>query len=326
MAEYGKGEAKAWARGTLRAIITAPALPERDGEVDEEGLRHDVRHCLDVIGASGLYIHGFYGNFWLLTTDERRHVLEVVVDEVAGEAVVICRCAHQSLRDTIALMCHAEEAGADMISLLGPWQGQASDDMVFRFFELAAAETTLGITVFNTGQAGYAMSPDLLARIAEIENVAALKNHMPPEHTNAVRAKVGDAIVVVDPEEENFLVNLLEHGQRVIYTGTNMMFDSAGARPMKDYVDAALTGDAELATELFERMQPIRDVHHRWVIEPWQRTGLCPVATVKCWAQQLGMTGGPARPPLPDLTAAERGALIAELAEVGLNPTSPPVA
>jgi 4-hydroxy-tetrahydrodipicolinate synthase len=316
---HAKSDAKAFARERLQGIITAICTPEKEGRIDEEGLRHDVRHCIDVLRSGGLYIHGFYANFWLLTREERRLVLEIVVDETAGAVPIICRCAHPSLEEAIGLVQHADAAGADMISMLGPWHGQASDEMVYRWFELIAAQTDLGITVFNTAQAGYVISPDLLARIAEIPNIAALKNHMPPEHTNEVRRLVGDEIVVIDPEEERFLTSMLVHGQRAIYTGTNMMFDSAQATPMRDYVQAGLVGNGVAATELYERMQPIRDLHHEWVISPWAHTGLCPIATVKAWSQQLGMTGGEIRRPLPTLSEADRARLIEGIHSVGLR-------
>jgi 4-hydroxy-tetrahydrodipicolinate synthase len=308
--------AKAYAREALRGSVSAICLPLRDGsgEIDERGLRHDVRHCIDVIGAGGVYVHGFYGHFWLLDEVARRRAIEIVVDEVRGEVPVICRCWTPSLTGTIALAQHAEGAGADIVSVLGPWLGRNSDDLVYRWFAAIAAETSLGLSVFNTPQLGYVMTPELLARVSLIPNVAALKSHVAPAETEALRALVGDTIVVVDPDEERFLDSLLVKGQRAIFTGTNYMFDTAGQRPMRDYIEAALSGKAELATLRFSAMQPLRDLHHRWVIEPWISTGRCPIATVKRWSQAMGMTGGAVPLPLVDLIPEERERLSAELA------------
>jgi 4-hydroxy-tetrahydrodipicolinate synthase len=278
-----------------------------------------------VIKADGLYIHGFYGNFWLLTTTERKRAIEIVVDEARGAVPIFCRCAHQSLKETIDLIKHAEGAGVDFISLIGPWLARGSEDMIYRYFELVAAETDLGISIFNTPQAGYTTSPALMARLAGIPNVCALKNGMPMAHTIQVRHLVGDSIVVLDPEEETFLINLTQFGQQAIYTGTNMMVDSARATPMRDYVKAAIRGEHRLAAELYYQMQPIRDVHRKWVLEPWFRDGLCPISTIKWWTQQLGLTGGPTRPPLPEIGPAEREALLRDLAAVGLIAPKAPV-
>ncbi|HLH70782.1 MAG TPA: dihydrodipicolinate synthase family protein [Candidatus Dormibacteraeota bacterium] len=319
--KYTKGEAKDYAKERLRGIFSAFCVPETpDGEIDEAGLRHDIRHYRDVIKADGLYVHGFYGNFWLLSTAERKRVMEIVADENRGQLPIVCRCAHQSLKETIDLIHHAEANGADFISLIGPSFGQASESMIYEYFERVASETNLGLSIFNTAQAGYVISPELMARLARIPNVCALKNAVAMSHTIKVRELVGDSIVVIDPSEEHFLINMLEFGQRAIYTGTNYMYDSAWATPMRDYVQAGLAGETRRAVELYYRMQPLRDLHHRWVREPWDRQGLCPVATIKFWTEQLGLTGGRARPPLPQLPEERRAALRAEMEEVGLIP------
>jgi 4-hydroxy-tetrahydrodipicolinate synthase len=319
VATYSKSEAKEYAKGTLRGVFSAFCLPETaDGQVDEAGLRHDIRHYIDVIGASGLYVHGFYGNFWLLTVPERKRVMEIVADEAGGRLPIVCRCAHQSMRDTIDLMQHAEANGADFISLIGPAFAGATESMIYEYFERVAASTNLGISVFNTRQAGYVISPQLMARLADIPNVCALKNGTDQEHTRQVRELVGDRIVVVDPYEENFLVNLTEYGQKAIYTGTNYMYDSARATPMRDYVAAALDGDFTLAAERYHAMQPIRDLHQKWVLDPWRRQSLCPVSTIKFWGHQLGLSDGPVRPPLPAFPTESQRQLQSEMREVGL--------
>jgi len=320
MAEYSAAEAKDFAKERLRGVFSAFCLPEReDGTVDEPGLRSDIRHYVDVIRSGGLYVHGFYGNYWLLTIEERKRVMEIVAEENNGALPIVCRCAHQSLRDSVDLIQHAEANGADFISLVGPAFGCAAESIVIEYFEAVAAATDLGISIFNTPQAGYVISPELMARLAEIPNVVALKNGiLDRTHTNRIRDLVGDSLVVVDPYEETFLESLLQHGQQVIYTGTNYMYDSAKATPMRDYVEAALTGDGAEATRLFNEMQPIRDLHTKWVLEPWRSQALCPISTIKFWGSQLGVTGGPVRTPLPEIPEADVQQLKKEMRALGL--------
>ena len=290
----------------------------RDNVIDEAAFRRDLRHCVDVIGAHGLYINSYYAHFWLLTSAQRRRVLEIAIDEVAGAVPIVNRVAHPSPYEAIELARHAQEAGADFVSLVIPQFGGAHDDLLIGYVEMIAREIELGITIFNTDQAGYTISSEQMARLAEIPNVCALKNGMGLDHTAELRRLVGDAIVVVDPNEENLLTNM-EQGQQAIYTGTNMMFDSARATPMRDYVETALAGDLVKARELFEAMQPARDLHNRWVLQPWGRMGVCPVSVVKHWSGFMGMTGGPVPEPLPDLlTAEDRERLRDDLRAAGL--------
>ncbi|HEY8681004.1 MAG TPA: dihydrodipicolinate synthase family protein, partial [Candidatus Dormibacteraeota bacterium] len=134
------------------------------------------------------------------------------------------RAAHQSLKETIELIRHAEDHGADFISLVGPAFGRASESMIYEYFERVAASTNLGLSIFNTPQMGYVISPELMARLADIPNVCALKNDIDMPHTIQIRNLVGDRIVVVDPSEETMLVSMAQFAQRVIYTGTNYMY------------------------------------------------------------------------------------------------------
>jgi hypothetical protein len=168
---------------------------------------------------------------------------------------------------------HAQEVGANFISLVPPPFGGADKGIIVGYFEMVAREIDLGITIFNTAQSGYTLTPELMAELAEIPNVCALKNGMPMAHTIQVRQHAGDQILVIDPDEENFLVNMLEFGQQAIYTGTSMMFDSTRDQPMKRYVDAGLAGRSQEAAQQYYEMQPLRDLHRRWVLDEWQRTG-----------------------------------------------------
>lgn len=321
-AKYGRAEAKDAARELIRGIMCAPCTPvDSRGEIDEAGLRHDLRHLIDVIKVDGLYMNGYYGHFWLLSSAQRRRVIEIAADEAAGAVTLINRCAHPSPHEATELAKHSQDVGVDVISLVIPQFGGADVGILVGYFEMIAREIDLGITIFNTTQAGYRISPEAMARLADIPNVAALKNGTGFEDTTRIRELVGDRLLVIDPEEEDFLRNLLQHGQTAIYTGSNMMYDSARSQPMHDYMRAALDGDLELAEKRYDAMQPLRDLHHRWILEPWWRMGLCPVATVKFWTQQLGMTGGPIPEPLPDLLSdADRQQLRTEMAEVGLLP------
>lgn len=314
---YTAAEAKDAAREMLRGVWVAFVVPETPSfEIDEAALRSDIRRYIDQMGVGGLYVHGFFGNFWLMTIEERKRVAQIAIDEAAGQVPVSIRCAHPSLKDAIDLAQHAESIGADLISSVGPLMADGSEQMILSYFTELARSTNLGISVFNTHQAGYVMSPQLVARLAEIPNVAAIKSGTGVEDTARIRELVGDGIVVIQPGEKHLLTNMLEHGQKAIYTGANMLFDTGDDNPMRDYVDAALDGDAERATELFASLQPMRDLYESWIQDPWRDRGLCPVARVKYWGELNGLTGGPARPPLDNLSDQDRADFREQLAAI----------
>jgi 4-hydroxy-tetrahydrodipicolinate synthase len=318
---FARGEAKAAARELLRGSVAAPCLPvDARGDVDEAGLRRDIRHCIDVLGSTGIYINGNFQHYWLLTVEQRRRVLEITVDEVDGAVPIINRCAHTSPRQAIELAQQTAELGVPFIDLVPPdpqFVG-ADPQVLLRYYTTIAEDTELGVILFHAPRVGYTMSPELLAELAEIPNVCAIDNGMPPDHTTKVREPVGDGVLVVDPIEDRCLVNMLEHGQQVIFTGDSPMFDSAVDQPMRRYIDAALAGRAAEATRIFEALEPVRDVHRRWVLDRWASSRLIPISVIKYWTAQLGMAGGPTPSPLPSLKSDEMDELRAELVFVGL--------
>ena len=77
MAEYTKDEAMDWARENLRGqwtTLMTPFTPE--DELDEEGLRHNIRHVRS-LGTHGGGCTWGMGEFWSLTMDERLRVYPV---------------------------------------------------------------------------------------------------------------------------------------------------------------------------------------------------------------------------------------------------------
>src|SRR5262245_14980224 len=112
--DYRRGEAKAAARAQFRGIwaaITTPFGP--DLAVDEAGLRRNMRHLTDTLGVDGVFCTGVMGEFWSLTTDERRRIVEIVVAEARGKCRVIAHTGHHSAHETVELTRHAQSTGAD---------------------------------------------------------------------------------------------------------------------------------------------------------------------------------------------------------------------
>jgi 4-hydroxy-tetrahydrodipicolinate synthase len=319
--KYGKSEAKAVAKERLGGMVTAICLPVDDaGAIDEAGLRHDVRYCLETLGSSGLYINGYYSHYWLLTSAERRRTAEIIVDEVAGAVPIICRCASEIPADAVALAKHAEGLGIDFVSLVPPLFGGpegVNRELVVGYFKLIAGQIDIGISLFNIPKIGYTLSPELIAELAEIPNICALKNGVPVEHTKQVLALLGDSMVVTDPNEDRW-TEMIKLGQTVFYTGNNQMFDSPASRPLLDMSRAALAGNVDDAVQIWEDLAPVRDVFRRWIRGPWQATNLIPLSAIKYWSGLLGMTGGPVPAPLPQLSAADLDALRSDLVRVGM--------
>lgn len=318
---YARTEAKAASRKSFRGVwaaITTPFLGT-SLDVDEAGLRHNMRHVTEALRVEGVFCTGVMGEFWALAKEERKRVVEIVCEEARGRCKVIAHTGHHSARETIELTRHAEAAGADFVILMTPYYPPASEAMVYDWFAHVVERVDIGIWLFDTPFSGTpALSPELTARLAAIPNICGAKIARSVEHYAAVHTLVGDEIVLSSPSETDFLMMMRDHGQRVHQSSAApYLLQTAAAQPIRRYAELALAGRFEEAQRISDTLKPARAVARRWLVEPFHQRKLLPIAAIKAWSEVLGMAGGPVRTPLLQLTAAERAQLTADVEGVG---------
>ena len=131
--------------GIIPALITPY---DRSGAVNEAGLRKLVARLLDQ-GVGGFYVGGSTGEAFLLTVEERRRIIEIVVNEVGGRVPVIYHVGSISTDEAVALARHGANVGADGISAIPPFYYKFSfAEIKAHYFELADA-TDLPFIVYN---------------------------------------------------------------------------------------------------------------------------------------------------------------------------------
>jgi len=319
---YRKSEAKDAAFAQFRGVWAAIATPfTPDDKLDEAGLRRNMRHMTDTLQIDGIFCAGTMGEFWALTKEERKRVVEIVVEEAKGKCKVIAHTGHHSPNETIDLTLHAQEVGADFAIVINPYYPRASEDAMYEWFSVVASRVDIGIWMFDTAYAcGVHLSPQLTARIAGIENICGIKIGRSIDHYAAVRKLCGDRIVVSHPSEADCLRLMREHGQRVhMSSAAPFLLQTAAWKPMREYVELALDKNFPEAERISSSMQAVRDVHEKWMREPWLKHQVIPIAELKAWSEYLGLAGGHVRAPLLPLTAQQRQALHGDLDRVGLK-------
>jgi 4-hydroxy-tetrahydrodipicolinate synthase len=305
-----RSEAKAYARANMRGVWAAIPYPfDANLELDEAGLRSNIRHYLDNHPLDGIFCGHFMSEFWSLTVAERRRAAEIVVDEVAGRVPVVVQTGHHSAHESVELTRHAEKIGATYAALGNPYFFAHTSGGIYEYFKHISDRTEIGIS----------LSPELINRLADLENIVAVKNPQPLNHTLETLRLAGDRVVVSDPDERNWLMLMTHFGFR-LYTSSPVpyLLQRSGYTPLKDYTAMAVDGDPAKAAVLAYAMEPARTVMDRWLHQPWATRRVMPIAYLKAWCELMGMAGGSVRPPLAQVTAEERERLQADLIRVGL--------
>ena len=319
---YKKSEAKAASRAGFRGVWAAITTPFKGPEldIDEAGLRANMRHVTEKLHVDGVFCTGVMGEFWALTKEERKRVVEIVCEEAKGRCKVIAHTGHHSARETIELTRHAEAAGADFAILMTPYYPTCTEAMVYDWFRTVADRVDMGIWLFDTPFSNTpALSPELTARLAEIPNICGAKIARSVEHYAAVLKLVGETIVLSSPSETDFLMMMREHGQRVHQSSAApYLLQTAASQPIRDYAELALAGKFGDAQRISDTLKAARAVGKKWLVEPFHHHKLLPIAAIKAWSGMLGMAGGNVRTPLPPLTAEQLAQLKSEVEAAGL--------
>lgn len=318
---YRKSEAKEAARAQFRGLWSAITTPfTHDLQLDEAGLRQNMRRLTRDLKIEGVFCTGVMGEFWSLAKEERKRVVEIVVDEAKrGNCKVIAHTAHHSAHETVELTRHAQDAGADFVILMNQYYPPATEQTMYEWFKFVADRVDIGLWMFDAEYSGWGMSPELTARIADIPNVCGIKIPRPLDHYAKVQKLVGDRIVMSEPSESQWIQMMRDYGQRVFQSSpAPYLMQVPGSLPMRDYTELGLQGRFEEAQKIASGMQPARDLMFKWMRSIWVNRKIVPIAYIKAWSEALGMAGGPVRPGLAQITEKERQELRADLERSGL--------
>jgi 4-hydroxy-tetrahydrodipicolinate synthase len=315
---YRKSEAKEYAKGNMRGVWGASLTPfTPDYKIDEEGVRHNMRYCIDHFQMEGMFLNGLMGEAFHQTVTERKRVFKIAVEESKGGMAIMPYTSDPVLENVLEMTRYAEEIGADYVILINPkfYFGAMSDEAVFQYFNYIASRVNIGVALFNQMEHGYLMSPQLISRIAEIENVVAVKDIAPYLDILQARILCGDKIVVSDANEENWLINMSVRGQEaMVATVDPFCLQSKKLKLVKEYTDLAAKGKIAKAWEAYRKLEPIRRALKKVTVPGKVQ------ASYKTWTQLLGMAGGDGRvrPPQMELTEAEKKAIKAAVETTGL--------
>jgi 4-hydroxy-tetrahydrodipicolinate synthase len=314
--------AKALAREKVKGLwiaIPTPFTPDAR-RVDEDVLAASVEHYIDGLQVDGIFCGGVMGEFWALSLAERKRVHELVVRRAAGRVPVMAQVGHHVHSEMIELCEHAIEGGIDFGIAMNPYYPPSPPpESVRAWYEALASASSLPMFLFNTMYAGYTLSPELIAELADLDNICGIKNPQQREHLLRVQALAGDRIVVTDASERHWLELHVEHGfQALMSTPALALYQRPGDLPIAEYTRLADSGDLEGARAVSNRLGHARDAFDRWMRKPWLDRHVIPIAQLKAWLGLLGLPQGPVRPPLVPLTSDEELALRRDLDAAGL--------
>ena len=288
----------------MTGIWAAALMPFDDQlRIDEDGFTENVRHWTEDLGIKGLFISGKQGEFFSMSVDERKRTFELAVEACGGDAQTIMSCSDQNLDVVLDLARHAESCGADYIVVHAPALHftKAQDETLMGYYRTISEAVDIGIALWSHPDSGYLMSPQLCNRLADLENVVAIKYSVPREMYAELSGLASDRIHVSTASETEWLDNIIELDWKLyLCSSPPFLIQTAADRRMHDYTAAAFAGRHDEARAISASLDPVREA--LMGTRPAEK----PHAHQKYWQELLGQVGGRVRAPLLELTDDEK--------------------
>ena len=276
----------------LRGVLTALATPfAEDGRLDEALLRGLVDRSL-AGGVHGVVACGSTGEFSALSSDERRQVVEIVVDHVAGRVPVIAQTGATSTAEAIRLSRHAQAAGADVVMAVAPYYEPLTLDETLSYLRAVAGSVDIPVMLYNLPVAtGVDLDPDTVGALArEVPNIRYIKNTTVDLAQSARLIHNHGDVISTFVGWDSLLLAALAEGAAGVMAGTANVVPAE----LVAVYDAVSAGNLGQAREAWARVYPLIDAI---MAQPF-------IAAVKAGLAAAGFPVGNPRPPVAALDPA----------------------
>lgn len=288
----------------LSGVLTALATPfTADEQIDVDNLRRLVDRTIDG-GVDGVVACGSTGEFAAMSNQERRLVVETVVEQTAGRVPVVAQTGAVSTAEAVALSRHAQAAGASVLMVVTPYYEPLTLDETLRYLRTVAEQVDIPVMLYNLpGATGVNLSPSVVGQLArEVGNIRYIKD------TSADMSQVGQLIhhhgdvISTFVGWDSLLLSALTEGAAGVMAGTANVIPAE----LVSIHQALRSGEIERARSEWSRIYPLMDAMMSAPFIPAVKTAL----------NAAGFPAGKPRSPLLETdsaTAATISSLVAAL-------------
>jgi 4-hydroxy-tetrahydrodipicolinate synthase len=286
--------------GSMVALVT----PFKEGKVDWQSLESLIEFHIQN-GTHGIVPCGTTGESATLSHEEHDSVVKTVVKTVNKRVPVIAGTGSNSTDEGVRLTRAAEKSGADGALMISPYYNRPTQEGIYQHYRKVASEVGIPIIVYNIpGRTGSKIEPETLARMAEVKNIAGVK-----EATGSVDQAIdvirlcGDRLAVYSGEDSLIFSLMALGGKGVISTVANVAPGQTA-----QLAEACLKGDWDKGRALQFKLIPL--IHSLFI-----ETNPIPVKTALAL---MGKCSGDLRLPLTPMAEGNVKKLSRAMSEFGL--------
>lgn len=240
--------------GVIPALVTPL---DADGELFEQGLRDVIDFTL-AGGVHRVFVLGSSGEIYGLSTAQKRRVVEITVEHVAGRVPVYAGASEITTRDCIATAAMVREVGGVAgLSVLTPYFMTPTQDELVQHYTDIAASTDLPVILYtNPAKTHVTLSIDTVMTLADIDTIVGIKDSGGDLAYTAeliVRRPPGFAVIM---GRDTLILDALAAGADGAIASTGNVAPATVA----GIYDAFVAGDLTRARALQDALTPLRNL------------------------------------------------------------------
>ncbi len=237
--------------GTATALIT----PFSETGVDYPALSNLLDFQVEN-GISAVVVLGTTGEPATMTQEEKDAVVRLAVKKLKGKIPVIVGAGANSTLTSIENVKRAERLGADGALVVTPYYNKCTQTGLIKHYTLVAHATRLPIVCYNVpSRTGVNLLPETFAKLAEIDNIVAIKEASGNIAQIAKLARLLNGKATIYSGDDGITVPIMSLGGKgVISVASNVI-----PRYVSDMTKAHLDGRLDTARQMQLGMLPLVD-------------------------------------------------------------------
>ncbi len=183
------------------------ACYDENGEVSPQRVEALTRYFVEK-GVKGVYVNGSSGECIYQSVEDKKRILEHVMEAAKGQLTVIAHVACNNTKDSMELAGHAERCGVDAIAAIPPIYFRLPEHAIAQYWnDISAAAPNTDFVIYNIPQlAGVALTMGLFAEMRKNPRVIGVKNSsMPVQDIQMFKAAAGDDYIIFNGPDEQFI-------------------------------------------------------------------------------------------------------------------------
>ncbi len=183
------------------------ACYDKDDNISPDGVRALTNYFVEK-GVKGVYVNGSSGECIYQSVEDKKVILENVMDAAKGKLTVIAHVACNNTADSMELAQHAQSLGVDAIAAIPPIYFHLPEYAIASYWnDISSAAPDTDFIIYNIPQlAGVSLTMSLFAKMRENPRVIGVKNSsMPVQDIQMFKQAAGDSYIIFNGPDEQFI-------------------------------------------------------------------------------------------------------------------------